>query len=789
MNSSIKINSIPQKRRLSVDEGIKKDSSGPLHSKVKRRNSDIPINRRDIVIQPSIVSNKGSLLTQHTGFQSQLLMNQSQIKPQGRRKSLKTEARSRAGSIDVTLLLDDNATLKPISNGKLPHSYATIITYAILHHPTKKMTLNEIYNWILNRYPHFKDAGCGWKNSIRHNLSLNRIFVKMTRPEKKAGKGSYWTVDFYVLRESITNGAKKRRIPPEILFSNGLWPRINQPNRNLSSPGYLNSSNGCKNLPSNGGMDFNTNPNAGGVNQNMSSLAAQIKASQNPGSVLEYSDTSGFNYSLHSNISQNNPSLPSNKPSDQGISYFEHSKNLVSSILSKSQESREFYLRENEIEMANVDQFGFSQQIQSNLFNTEAQNIEKSVSNNANLFNCLDPEIQNSSSIFQEQQLDPDFINAFDFPINFQDKFQNLNDQFTNNQLDLGNKTDFNNEVESQFFDCRFNGFTSNNNNTINFTNPYLSDYEQHQNQQKQTLFQKSIPFPLINENGNQDQQNRAQNQLTHENSDFSDSLLFNYNMMDFINCVDPSVDISGLSLFPNDGNLNEDMGTLNSNFQQQVQLNFSASNSESTVTNTKVKNTPFSEFLFIGDENNQLCSNKKRSGNSSNNNSTPTNTSSSTATISSNAQTGKKPSLSAKRLAHSIFKKDSRDANHTIKKEGSDNDFGSDKGNKSQLYKDSKSQYNSINFLGNSEGPTKNRNNIKDKSTGKKSSPTTSSSHAPESAPGSDIEQFILNGYNQFFETSDIELQQQQQQQQQQNASDLPNHATIALGSSMINF
>ncbi|PWA01733.1 hypothetical protein BB558_002145 [Smittium angustum] len=153
--------------------------------------------------------------------------NYSETKPARRQKSSKTEARSRTGSIDISLLLDDSAMLKPISNGKLPHSYATIITYAILHHPEKKMTLNEIYNWIMDQYPHFKNIGVGWKNSIRHNLSLNRIFVKMTRPEKKSGKGSYWTVDFSVLSESISIGAKKRRIPPEILFSTGLWPRIN----------------------------------------------------------------------------------------------------------------------------------------------------------------------------------------------------------------------------------------------------------------------------------------------------------------------------------------------------------------------------------------------------------------------------------------------------------------------------------------------------------------------------------------------------------------------------------
>uniref|UniRef100_A0A8C0DT70 Forkhead box J2 n=1 Tax=Balaenoptera musculus TaxID=9771 RepID=A0A8C0DT70_BALMU len=65
---------------------------------------------------------------------------------------------------------DPNATLSKDEaavhqDGKPRYSYATLITYAINSSPAKKMTLSEIYRWICDNFPYYKNAGIGWKLS------------------------------------------------------------------------------------------------------------------------------------------------------------------------------------------------------------------------------------------------------------------------------------------------------------------------------------------------------------------------------------------------------------------------------------------------------------------------------------------------------------------------------------------------------------------------------------------------------------------------------------------------
>lgn len=77
-------------------------------------------------------------------------------------------------------------------------SYADLITQAISQAPENRLTLSQIYEWMVQNVPYFKDKGdsnssAGWKNSIRHNLSLHNRFMRVQN--EGTGKSSWWMIN------------------------------------------------------------------------------------------------------------------------------------------------------------------------------------------------------------------------------------------------------------------------------------------------------------------------------------------------------------------------------------------------------------------------------------------------------------------------------------------------------------------------------------------------------------------------------------------------------------------
>ncbi|XP_075706713.1 uncharacterized protein LOC142741205 [Rhinoderma darwinii] len=87
-------------------------------------------------------------------------------------------------------------------------SYIALISRAILSTPEKRLQLSDIYQWIMDTYPYYHNQDKSWRNSVRHNLSLNECFIKAGRSDN--GKGHYWAVHPANL-EAFSRGDYQRR--------------------------------------------------------------------------------------------------------------------------------------------------------------------------------------------------------------------------------------------------------------------------------------------------------------------------------------------------------------------------------------------------------------------------------------------------------------------------------------------------------------------------------------------------------------------------------------------------
>ncbi len=77
-------------------------------------------------------------------------------------------------------------------------------------------------------FPYFKTAPSGWKNSVRHNLSLNKCFEKIEKPvtnNPNQRKGCLWTMNPAKITKMDEEVKKWSRKDPMAIKKGMIYPR------------------------------------------------------------------------------------------------------------------------------------------------------------------------------------------------------------------------------------------------------------------------------------------------------------------------------------------------------------------------------------------------------------------------------------------------------------------------------------------------------------------------------------------------------------------------------------
>jgi len=109
---------------------------------------------------------------------------------------------------------------------KPAYSYSCLIALALKNSQTGSMSVSEIYKFMCEHFPYFKNAPSGWKNSVRHNLSLNKCFEKIEKPASNGSqrKGCLWAMNPNKIQKMNEEVQKWSRKDPQAIKKGMAMP-------------------------------------------------------------------------------------------------------------------------------------------------------------------------------------------------------------------------------------------------------------------------------------------------------------------------------------------------------------------------------------------------------------------------------------------------------------------------------------------------------------------------------------------------------------------------------------